>query len=654
MHRYDRGAVSILSRLIFIISSVQGVLVNAQDPTVTLRQGTLKGIKIYTDDARMSVIAYLGIPYATPPIGNLRFAPPQRHQGWERVFFAGSFGPACPQPHETLVPNVAAVSQQDENCLFLNIWAPEISLNYRNTPVVVFFEGEGFVSGTPSRFPAQDLAAEGLVVVSVNYRMNVFGFFSLEDAEARGNLGLLDQYLALLWVRENIPYFGGDGKSITLMGHSAGAASAVYHMVSPKTAGLFHKVIIMSGSVTSPWMKTRSVSQASRSIARSLGCLTVNETRPILKCMRDKSTSELMRAFENQYKDGNWTELVLPVVDTFLPDIEQYLPRDPITALEEGMYHKVPVLTGITSHEGAISIARWSDLISQGFANLRQLFVNSIIPSVMNMYGFASHMSSVPEIRTLLEWQYVDNVPSGDAHALLSKILDFFTDSQYRAPYELQLKLLTKHDSENIGATYAYQFEQTSPDLYSKLVNITGMFQGCGHGQELIYLFGPALMQQVTGRRFTPNEDRLSVIVRRLWAEFMRVGHPAANSYGYGIPWKRYNHDLDNYVVIKSDPNLPPQQPILRQPSTSVVNDVAARYRISLWNELLPKMHNLSVILEQINMLNQIRTEMQLAEQPYRSVMFTLIGFVFLLLVLLVICVVLLKRKSEDRERDLF
>ncbi|KAI5749048.1 hypothetical protein M8J76_004263 [Diaphorina citri] len=563
MHRYDRRAVSILSRLIFIFSSVQGVLVNAQDPTVTLRQGTLKGIKIYTADARMSVIAYLGIPYATPPIGNLRFAPPQRHQGWERVFFAGSFGPACPQPHETLVPNVAAVSQQDENCLFLNIWAPEISLNYRNTPVVVFFEGEGFVSGTPSRFPAQDLAAEGLVVVSVNYRMNVFG--------------------------------------------------------------LFHKVIIMSGSATSPWMKTRSVSQASRSIARSLGCLTVNETRPILKCMRDKST-----------------KLVLPVVDTFLPDIEQYLPRDPITALEEGMYHKVPVLTGITSHEGAISIARWSDLISQGFANLRQLFVNSIIPSVMNMYGFASHMSSVPEIRTLLEWQYVDNVPSGDAHALLSKILDFFTDSQYRAPYELQLKLLTKHDSENIGATYAYQFEQTS------------MFQGCGHGQELIYLFGPALMQQVTGRRFTPNEDRLSVIVRRLWAEFMRVGHPAANSYGYGIPWKRYNHDLDNYVVIKSDPNLPPQQPILRQPSTSVINDVAARYRISLWNELLPKMHNLSVILEQINMLNQIRTEMQLAEQPYRSVMFTLIGFVFLLLVLLVICVVLLKRKSEDRERDLF
>ncbi|XP_008467847.1 cholinesterase 2-like [Diaphorina citri] len=451
-----------------------------------------------------------------------------------------------------------------------------ISLNYRNTPVVVFFEGEGFVSGTPSRFPAQDLAAEGLVVVSVNYRMNVFGFFSLEDAEARGNLGLLDQYLALLWVRENIPYFGGDGKSITLMGHSAGAASAVYHMVSPKTAGLFHKVIIMSGSATSPWMKTRSVSQASRSIARSLGCLTVNETRPILKCMRDKSTSELMRAFENQYKDGNWTELVLPVVDTFLPDIEQYLPRDPITALEEGMYHKVPVLTGITSHEGAISIARWSDLISQGFANLRQLFVNSIIPSVMNMYGFASHMSSVPEIRTLLEWQYVDNVPSGDAHALLSKILDV----------------------------------------------------------TLLILIKPYNLISPTSNHF--------------------LRHPAANSYGYGIPWKRYNHDLDNYVVIKSDPNLPPQQPILRQPSTSVVNDVAARYRISLWNELLPKMHNLSVILEQINMLNQIRTEMQLAEQPYRSVMFTLIGFVFLLLVLLVICVVLLKRKSEDRERDLF
>ncbi|KAL1465229.1 hypothetical protein WDU94_004816, partial [Cyamophila willieti] len=451
-----------------------------------------------------------------------------------------------------------------------------ISLNYRNTPVVVFLEGEGFVSGTPSRFPAQDLAAEGLVVVSVNYRMNVFGFFSLEDSEARGNLGLLDQYLALLWVRENIPYFGGDIKSITLMGHSAGAASAVYHMVSPKTAGLFHKVIIMSGSATSPWMKTRSVSQASRSIARSLGCLSINETRPILKCMRDKSTSEIMRAFETQYRDGNWTDLVLPVVDTYLPDIEQYLPRDPIKAIEDGMYHRIPILTGVTSHEGAISIARWSDLIAQGFTNLRHLFVNSIIPSVMHMYGFASGMSSVPEIRTLLEWQYVDNVPSGDAHVLLSKILDLPLSSFVRSP---------------------------------KVI-------------------------------FTAN--------------FSSARHPTANSYGYGVPWKRYVPEQVNYVVIKSDPNLPPQQPVLRLPSTSVVNDVAARYRISLWNELLPKMHNLSVILEQINMLNQIRTEMQLAEQPYRSVMFTLIGFVFLLLILLVICVILLKRKSEVRERDLF
>nr|CAD7407532.1 unnamed protein product [Timema cristinae] len=128
-------------------------------------------------------------------------------------------------------------------------------------------------------------------------------FFCLKDIYARGNLGLLDQYFALLWVKDNIESFGGNKSSITLMGHSAGAASVIYHMISPRTSGYFQRAIVMSGSVLSPWSRVEDPSKSSRAIARSLGCLA-ETSRTILQCLRSKSVEELLRAFEMQYKDG--------------------------------------------------------------------------------------------------------------------------------------------------------------------------------------------------------------------------------------------------------------------------------------------------------------------------------------------------------------
>ncbi|PSN45889.1 Neuroligin-4 [Blattella germanica] len=458
--------------------------------------------------------------------------PPERHPGWNHSLFAGSFAKACPQLQE--ISNMAPISQ-DEDCLYLNIWTPESIANYRNgAPVVLFLEGEGFVTGSVSRFPGQDLAAEGVIVVSASYRLNVFGFFCLEDSEARGNLGLLDQYFALLWVRENIEMFGGDTRRITLMGHSAGAASVMYHLTSPRTPGLFHRAIVMSGSVTSPWSGAQHPANSSRGIARSLGCLVFN-SRATVACLRTKSTEEILRAFETQYKgespqpyppgfckyckncpydNGNLTAMVLPVVDSFLPESEQYLPRDPKEVLQTGNYLTMPLLTGTTSHEGAVTLYQRNDLVRQSYLQLRHYFENSAIPAVMEHYGF----HNAPQIREILKWQYPDKARDGVVGALLLKLLEFYTDAQFAAPHLAQLSLLSRSPEP----LYVYQFHQTGgPDLYGSTLN---NMSGSAHGSEFLYLFGPTLMLKTAGRRFSPDEDRLSKRIKRHWADFIREG----------------------------------------------------------------------------------------------------------------------------------
>lgn len=165
-------------------------------------------------------------------MGTLRFSPPQRHHGWNGTLHALNQAPPCPQ-----LPILNAQTVSDEDCLYLNVWAPENAGRYGLAPVVIVFEGVEFARVNSIRIPGQDLAMENVVTVTVNYRTNVFGFLSIGTNDLRGNYGLIDQYFAMIWVRENAKHFGGDSDRVTLFGHGAGAASVAYHMTSPRTSG---------------------------------------------------------------------------------------------------------------------------------------------------------------------------------------------------------------------------------------------------------------------------------------------------------------------------------------------------------------------------------------------------------------------------------
>ncbi|XP_073990072.1 carboxylesterase 4A isoform X2 [Rhodnius prolixus] len=633
----DKYLVQVTLIVIYLLPSHLAVF----EPIISIKQGRVKGLKMIAEN-RAVVFAFLGIPYAVPPLGKYRFAAPEKHAGWpgDAPFNANEFGPSCIQPQGELVPDFSVNPRQDEDCLQLNVWTAESSLNYRNSPVVIFLEGEGFVTGYPGRFPGQDLAAEGIVIVSVSYRLNVFGFLCLEHGGARGNVGLLDQYLALLWVRENIDAFGGDSRSVTLMGHSAGAASIGYHMVSPRTQGLFHRVIVMSGSATSPWAMSKHPSNSSFEIARSLGCLS---RRPysVLSCLRSKSSSEILKAYETQYMNGNWSELPLPVVDKFLPEIEQYLPIKPIEALKKGDFLKIPVITGVTRNEGSLVVSQLTDLLQHGYSQLKHLFVTSVIPSILSKYNF-TNSHNIKELKAILNWYYIDSIKEGDVMALITKLIDIYSDTQFRAPHMRQLLYLSDITNNPRNTVYAYEFDQEDNHLYRNL-NISGS----GHGEELLMLFSPSLIKSIGRLRLTSSEERLSNMMKRYWLEFIRKGNIGAN--GYGVSWKRYSSAENNYIIFGSGDNL---QSVMRNPLISRTEDAMFKQSVSLWNNLLNNLNN--VKRDQEVMKHDSKRMKLTSDVPYRSAMYTLIAFVIVLLVLLVVCVVLLKRHATERERDMF
>nr|CAD7267732.1 unnamed protein product [Timema shepardi] len=205
------------------------VSVLCQEPTVTVAQGTLRGQSV-TSSYGLTYNSYLGIPYAQPPVGNLRFKAPQDPVAWEGTRDATTFGSSCVQSGVT----------GSEDCLYLNVYTPQNPSSAANLPVMVYIHGGAFVSGSGSdtNNKPEYFLEQGIVAVYINYRLNIFGFLSLEGTDVSGNAGLKDQVAALRWVKNNIASFGGDPNSVTIVGESAGGASIHYQVISPMSQGL--------------------------------------------------------------------------------------------------------------------------------------------------------------------------------------------------------------------------------------------------------------------------------------------------------------------------------------------------------------------------------------------------------------------------------
>lgn len=262
---------------------------------VTITSGIIEGNYNTKDNLK----EFFGIPYAKPPIGALRWKAPQPIENWKEVRETKKFGPRAVQPFvfSDMEFRSDGVS---EDCLYLNVWAP-VSKDDKPLPVLVYFYGGGFVAGDGSepRYDGASMAKKGIVVVTVNYRLNLFGFLALPVLSAEteykgsGNYGFMDQNAALRWVQKNIGVFGGDPNKVTIAGESAGSISVSAQMASPLSKGLFHGAIGESGAAIFPTLSPVPLEDAEKQgtdFLKSIGS-------PTLAQLRTMSTFELYQAY---------------------------------------------------------------------------------------------------------------------------------------------------------------------------------------------------------------------------------------------------------------------------------------------------------------------------------------------------------------------
>ena len=306
-----------------------------------LQASTDKGV--VTGVVQGDTAAFLGIPYAAPPVGELRFRPPEPHAPWAAPLAATTPASPCPQALDAVSTNEASTN---EDCLYLNVWTKLSSgrgRNWGNRPVMLWVHGGGFQFGSGSSPYCNGalLAEKGDVVVTINYRLGALGYLAAPALDAEGpahvpgNYGIEDQQAALRWVRRNIASFGGNPRNVTLFGQSAGARSVEYQLASPCAAGLFDRAIIESSGGGAATLAA-SEAGSSAGIIKTVGRDAAGD---VAACLRAVPAADFLAM--NPLNPGN----AVPVVDGVV------ILRQPLDALDAGQFNRVPTITGGTHGE---------------------------------------------------------------------------------------------------------------------------------------------------------------------------------------------------------------------------------------------------------------------------------------------------------------
>ena len=316
-----------------------------------------------------SVTKFLGVPFAAPPIGELRFKSPEPPKAWKpKVLPAKTHGNRC---------------SHSEDCLFLDVYTPNVSLSL---PVLFYIHGGAYTSGAAVLYPSDILALHGVVVVVIQYRLGPFGFLTTGDSAAPGNFGMLDQVEALKWVQENIDHFGGDPSNVTIFGESAGATSVALQLLSPLSQGLFHQAIAESGVDLSSFaiQPTTLGIRFAKELAQNLDC-TTSEHNAMVACMREKKGAEIERASEK-------LEYFLADVLMWAPVVDKiFLLDTPRNLREKGEFKKVKLMISFNSHEGASYVGAIAGLTFGMTENVgsgvNQSFFNEFVTKFAYMYA---------------------------------------------------------------------------------------------------------------------------------------------------------------------------------------------------------------------------------------------------------------------------
>jgi len=488
-----------LGLLLALLAVSAGSCAPVQDP-IRLTSGPVTG------SAAEGVRVYKGIPYAAPPVGELRWQAPQPPAPWTQPRRCLAYGPSCPQADSPLDRDKETLNQS-EDCLYLNVWSPAQDTGEK-LPVMVWIHGGGLVQGSGSKplYDGVSLARHGVVLVTINYRLGAFGFFTHPDLGQAGNWGLLDQIAALQWVRDNIAQVGGDAGNVTIFGESAGALSVHILMASPMARGLFHRAIAESGAAPS---RTITLAKSQALWQKKAADLGVTDWAHGLAALRQKSAADIVKM------SGQVGSLPGKSGTEMLCLEGQVLAENPAATFAAGHEAPVPFLVGSNADEGT-------------------LFTRTAAPKTVRGYGFV--------VRRMFG-EYADEVLRLYPAATDADVKGAFSAALGDVSFTANARRSARWHAAAGHPTWRYFFSYRPPATAA-----TGM--GATHGIEIPFVFG-----NLTATLSAPEARQLGDAMAAYWTAFARNGKPEAE----GLPaWDAYGAARDNVLVF--DRTIGPQE----------------------------------------------------------------------------------------------
>ncbi|XP_055528119.1 esterase B1-like isoform X2 [Wyeomyia smithii] len=478
---------------------------------VKVQQGTVSGVRLQLPNGG-EAFAFRGIPYAKPPIGELRHKPPQPLDKFREPVLD------CAVERDVCYSKNLFTQKMEgsENCLFLNVYTPRLPSDGKPIPVMVFIHGGAFMygSGNSDCYSPEYFLQEGVIIVTCNYRLSTLGFLYLPSQGIEGNLGLKDQLMALKWVSENITHFGGDPNNVTLFGESAGGVSVHLHLLSPRSHQYFHKAICQSGCSNMEWAMQLNPEEKARTLAKLVGCKGENDAdayKTLMTASTEDLVGQMMKVLSNDERLRGLPMPFKPVVESENAT-DAVVTKPPLEAMKTpNSIPNIPLMLGANNREGTIMLLdaiKKLDVYDKDLTGLIPRTVN-VKPNTLASRELAEEikkfyfgeksvcMETLPQLANLM----------GDYHFVI------FTNfcAELHARYQHQSPLFY----------YNFCFDGML-NMYKKVLNLN--VPGACHADELSYqfLFRIAPIEVAADSL----EARVRYYMCRMWTNFAKHGNP--------------------------------------------------------------------------------------------------------------------------------
>ncbi|GAB6023581.1 hypothetical protein CHUAL_008352 [Chamberlinius hualienensis] len=502
----------------FIINTVMWLTNNlllGNTLTVEFPCGTINGYSGVSREGK-PFVGYLAIPYAEPPIGDLRFKPPQPYCGWDGIRDGTNLGAVCPQMNRSEFIG-------DEDCLVLNIYVNQNERQASNLPVMVFIHGGSFIigSGRKDYYGPEFIMDYPVVLVTINYRLGALGFYSTNDSSAYGNYGMMDQLLALEWVQKYIKHFNGNSSDVTVFGQSAGAASINFHQLSPLSEGLFNKAILESGTALNPWAYNPNVIQLSQQFASQLEC-SKDTTADTVDCLRSIGVEQLLSI--NVNVNNGWS----PVIDA--PGGPGFLTDNPETLLKSGqILSQVPTIIGRTALEDC-QLFHYQVFQYTGYEYFKKQFpieLKAVFPVDPSM----------TEVFDAIEDQYYKDKNLNNTDEFYFVVCEILSDLGFNIPFSAVAYVMSMLGMPTFGYIYTYVG-----------VNRFGTCGAIGnnystHEEELTLLF--------PSTRYLKLDERDTTMSKMMVSDWVQFAINPVETFQTSTNWPAY--EIDNFQHLKID-----------------------------------------------------------------------------------------------------